>query len=93
VEAARSLAAGIWRLGRLLRAATSVLADEACAIAAPRKPSGNCGPETARPPPPRWSGYHLINDRVALRGDTRGPQSLRPRLLRALTGASSALRC
>jgi hypothetical protein len=90
VEAARFLAAGIWRPGRLLRAATSVLADEACTIAAPRKPRGNLGPKTAHP---HWSGCRLVSDRVALRGDARGPSSFRPRLPGALTGASSALRC
>jgi hypothetical protein len=49
VVAARFLAAGIWRPGRLLRAAMSVLADETCAIAAPRKPRGK---RTPPPPPP-----------------------------------------
>jgi hypothetical protein len=52
VVAVRFPAAGTWRPGRPPRAATSMLADEACAIAAPRKPRGDRGPETARPPPP-----------------------------------------
>jgi hypothetical protein len=43
-------AAGTRRPGRLSRAATSALANEARAIAAPRKSRGNRGPETARPP-------------------------------------------
>jgi hypothetical protein len=50
VVAARFLAAGAWRPGRPSRAATSALADEACAIAAPRKPRRNRGPETTRSP-------------------------------------------
>jgi hypothetical protein len=72
VEALWFLTAGTWRLGRPLRAATSVLAETV--------------------PPPRRSGCRLASDRVALRGDTRGPSSFRLRLSRALTGALSVLR-
>jgi hypothetical protein len=53
----------MWRLGRFLRATTSVMADEACAIAAPCKLRGNRGPETARPPlerlPSRQRSRHV----------------------------------
>jgi hypothetical protein len=74
VVAARFLAAGIWRPGRLLRAAMSVLADETCAIAAPRKPRGK-RPRAPPPPPPRWSGCRHASDRVALQGDAHSPSS------------------
>jgi hypothetical protein len=47
--------------------------------------SGNCASRCR-------SGCRLASDRVALRGDARGPSSFRPHLSRALTGASSALR-
>jgi hypothetical protein len=69
VVAATFLAAGAWRLGRLPPAATSVLADEACTIATPRKPRGNRGPETAHPPPPplEWLPSHRRSRRVARR--------------------------
>jgi hypothetical protein len=50
VVAVRILAAGTWRLGRPPRAATSVLADEAYAIAVLRMLRGNCGLGTARSP-------------------------------------------
>jgi hypothetical protein len=50
VATVRFPAAGAWRPGWPSRAATSVLADEACAIAAPRKPRGYYDPETARFP-------------------------------------------
>jgi hypothetical protein len=50
VVAARFPAVGAWRPGRPSCAATSALADEARAIAAPRKPRGNRGPETAHFP-------------------------------------------
>jgi hypothetical protein len=43
--------------------------------------------------PSRWGGCRHASDRVALRGDARGPLLFRPRLSRALTGASSASRC
>jgi hypothetical protein len=37
-----------WRLGRALRATASVLAEGTYAVVAPRRPMGNCGPETER---------------------------------------------
>jgi hypothetical protein len=50
VVAVRFLAARGWRPGRPSRAATSVLVEEAYAIAALRMPWGNCGSGTARSP-------------------------------------------
>jgi hypothetical protein len=65
VVAVRFPAAGTGWPGRPPRAATSALVDEACAIAAPRKPRENRGPETARPAPPRRISRRLASDRVA----------------------------
>jgi hypothetical protein len=42
---------------------------------------------------PHRSGCRIASDRVALRGDPCFPSSFRPRLSRAPTRASSALRC
>jgi hypothetical protein len=49
-EALGSLAAEVWRAGGALRAAAPVLAEAAYAVVAPRKPSGNRGPEIERSP-------------------------------------------
>jgi hypothetical protein len=67
VVAVRFLAAGTWRLGRPLRATTSVLADEAYAIAALRMPRGNCSSGTVRPPPPERSSSLQWSCRVVRR--------------------------
>jgi hypothetical protein len=50
VGALRFPTVGTWRLGQPLRAAASVLEEATYAVVAPRRPRGNCSPETARSP-------------------------------------------
>jgi hypothetical protein len=49
-EALGSLTARVWRLGRALRVAASVLAEVTYVVVAPCRPRGNRGPETVRSP-------------------------------------------
>jgi hypothetical protein len=49
-EALVFLTAGMWRLGRALRTAASVLVEATYAVVAPRRPMGKRGPETERSP-------------------------------------------